>query len=344
MLGAQRELYPDTDETPMKIELPGLFDLQVNGFAGVDFNDPLATVSEIKEAVRAIRATGVTRFLATLITSPLDRFARCARTLLQVADPAIVGLHMEGPWISPQDGPRGAHPREYVTAASIEDFRFRQEAAGGRILLVTLAPEAPGALRVIETLVGENIRVAIGHTAATPEQIRAAICAGATLSTHLGNGCALVLPRHPNIFWEQLASDELQASLVVDGHHLPPATDKAMIRAKTPARTILITDAMAAAGSPPGSYFVNGQKVELSPDGRVSPAGKPWLAGSSLTLSQAVANTVKFSGVPFPDAWAMASSQPAAYLGLATAGTLLVNWDPSTWALSVLKATNSPPG
>ena len=295
----------------MRVELPSLFDLQVNGFGGVDFNNPATRGEDVLRAIDRMRRTGVTRFLATLITSPFEWFSECAQTLVRTHHAAIAGIHMEGPYIAAEDGPRGAHPREHVTPASIDDFARRQEAAGGNIRLVTLAPEVPGAMDLIEYLVSHGVRVAIGHTAATPEQIRDAAKAGATLSTHLGNGCASQLARHPNLIWEQLAADELSASLIVDGHHLPPATAKAMMRAKTPQRTILITDATAAAGGAPGRYEFNGETVMLSESGRVSQVGKPWLAGSALTLDQAVVNMVKFTGMPLKEVWAMASINPA---------------------------------
>src|SRR5260370_6417701 len=182
----------------MKIDFPGFFDLQVNGFAGVDFNTPGCAPDQWRHAIQALRSTGVTRFLATLITSSLERFSGCAESVLRVSDPALAGIHMEGPYISPYDAPRGAHPREHVIAASIEDFNRRQDAAHGRIALVTLTPAAPGALGLIDHLVKSGVRVAIGHTAASPEQVRDAVSAGATLATHLGNGCAEWLPRHPN--------------------------------------------------------------------------------------------------------------------------------------------------
>jgi len=235
----------------MRIVLPGLFDLQVNGFGGIDFNAADLTADGVADALERMRTTGVTRCLPTLITSSFDRFAASARVLARHSHPAIAGLHMEGPYISAQDGARGAHPRAHVAPASIEDFTRRQHAAGGRIVLVTLAPEVPGAMTLIEHLVAAGVRVAIGHTAATPQQIADAVGAGAALATHLGNGCPQMLPRHPNVIWELLAADTLFASLIVDGHHLPPSTVKAMIRAKGPDRTILVTDAMAAAGCDP---------------------------------------------------------------------------------------------
>src|SRR5262249_51237254 len=151
-----------------------------------------------------MRKTGVTRCLPTIITSSLDVFQRCARTIARHHDEAIAGIHMEGPYISPADGFRGAHPRDEVRDASIEDFERRQDAAEGRLKMVTLAPEVPGAMALIEHLVARGVRVALGHTNAASEEIGAAVSAGATLSTHLGNGCAMTLPRHPNIIWDQL--------------------------------------------------------------------------------------------------------------------------------------------
>ena len=321
----------------MQIEFPGLFDLQVNGFGGVDFNNPSATPEDVQRAIERMRRTGVTRFLATLVTSSFERFAQCAKTLLGTPHRAIAGFHMEGPYISPEDGPRGAHPLEHVVGASIDDFSRRQEAAAGRIKLVTLAPEARGAIELIEHLVGSGIRAAIGHTAASPEQIRDAVKAGATLSTHLGNGCAMQMPRHPNVIWEQLAADGLWASFIVDGHHLPPATVKAMVRAKTPQRTLLVTDAVTAAGCAPGTYELNGEEVVLSDDGRVFRPGAPWLSGSAITLDRAVAKTVKFTGLPLEEILPTASSQPAKYLGVQTAGRVTADWNAAECRLSDLR-------
>ena len=143
---------------------------------------------------------------------------------------------MEGPYISPEDGARGAHRREDISPPSVDDFRRRQAAAGGRIRLVTVAPEVPGVLPVIEQLVKDGVRVAIGHTAASPQQVRDAVSAGATMSTHLGNGCAQMLPRHPNFLWEQLAADELMAG--ADRGWAPPSGgDRQVDGARQDART-----------------------------------------------------------------------------------------------------------
>ncbi len=319
----------------MKTALPGLFDLQVNGFAGVDFNAAGLTEDAVSRALAAMRTTGVTRCLPTLVTSSFDAFAASARVLARTTDPACAGIHMEGPYISPADGARGAHRRAHVVPASVDDFRRRQDAAQGRIRLVTLAPEVDGALPLIEHLVDSGVRVAIGHTLASPWQIVDAIGAGATLATHLGNGCPDVLPRHPNHIWELLAADTVFASFIVDGHHLPPSTAKAMIRAKGPRRSILVTDAMAAAGQPPGDYAIGDQACTVAADGRVSLPGTPYLAGSSLTLDRAIANTVRFTGLPLDTVAAMASTIPAAYLGLAVSGTVEADWDAAACELHV---------
>jgi N-acetylglucosamine-6-phosphate deacetylase len=320
----------------MRLEFPGLFDLQVNGFAGVDFNAPDLTSERLAEALERQRATGVTRCLPTLITSSFDRFASNARIIAACEDHAVAGIHMEGPYLSPMDGPRGAHPREYVTDATISDFERRQEAADGRIALVTLAPEAPGALTLTEHLVRAGVTVAIGHTGAAPEQVEDAISAGATLATHLGNGCAQMLPRHPNFIWTLLAADAVSASFIADGHHLPAATVKAMIRAKDAERCILVTDATSAAGCGPGRYSIGDVVCDSREDGRVALPGTPYLAGSSLTLDRAIANTVKFTGLPIDVVVPMASTTPAALLGTAPSGTVEAEWDAEAHLLRVM--------
>lgn len=310
----------------MKVESPGFCDLQVNGFAGVDFNRPELTEDALSRAADALRRTGVTRFLPTLITAPFAAFAACARVLARWESPAMLGIHAEGPYLSPTEA-RGAHPSAHLRPASLDDFRRRQDAAEGRIVLVTLAPEVPGALELTAHLVSSGVRVAIGHSAASPDEIREGVRAGATLSTHLGNGCTGGLPRHPNLIWEQLAADGLSACFIADGHHLPAATLKAMVRAKTPARSILVTDATAAAAAPPGRYTLGELTVERSASGRVTLPGEGKLAGSSLTLDEAVARAARETDMPIAEVLAMASSRPAAAVGATPAGRVVGEWD-----------------
>jgi N-acetylglucosamine-6-phosphate deacetylase len=306
---------------------PAFVDLQVNGFAGVDFNDAATRPDDVVRAIEAMEATGVGLCLPTVITSSFDHFAACARTIIATRHPAVAGIHMEGPYISATDGFRGAHPLADVRAAAVDDFERRQEAADGQIRLVTLAPEVPGALPLIEHLVQQNVRVAIGHTAGSTQQLADATSAGATLSTHLGNGCPVQLPRHPNVIWDQLADDRLVASLIVDGHHLPASTVSVMLRAKGLTRCLLVTDAMMAAGCEPGRYRIGGLDVELSATGRVAAHGSATLAGSALKMDRAVQLVVEMTGAAVEDALALASTRPAEYLGVQTRGHVTVSRD-----------------
>ena len=323
----------------MKLEFPGFVDLQVNGFAGVDFNTPGQPPDGISGAVRAMRATGVTLCLPTLITSSFETFAACARALVAAREAAVRGLHMEGPYISPLDGPRGAHPVGHVLPASVDDFARRQDAAEGCIVLVTLAPEAPGALALIEHLVGRGVRVGLGHTAATSALIEDAVRAGATLSTHLGNGCATTFDRHENPIWAQLAADGLSASFVADGIHLPPAVLKAMVRAKGAGRSLLVTDAMAAAAAPPGRFRLGELDVERDADGRVGLPGTEHLAGSALTMDRAVANTARFADMTIDEVLPLATTQPARAIGAVPRGRVTAEWDPEAGRLVILSVT-----
>ncbi len=321
---------------------PGLLDLQVNGFGGVDFNATGVGVEDYRKAVRRMWATGVTRSLPTFITGGRERILACMRTCaLAAADaeigPAIAGIHLEGPYISPDDGPRGAHPREFVRPPDRDEFQHFQEAAGGAIRLVTLAPESPGALTFIEWLAGQGIVAAIGHTGAPEATIRDAVLAGATLSTHLGNGAHNMIQRHRHYIWEQLGDDTLRASFIVDGHHLPPAVVKTFVRAKGVERSVLVTDAVAPAGCPPGLYEVGEVGIELTPTGRVQIRGSDRLAGSSLELHDGVANTVRFAGVSLAEALRMATVNAAAVLGipLRTDDRVLFDWDAAACRLAV---------
>lgn len=323
----------------MKHARPGLFDLQVNGFAGVDYNRAGLSSAALDASFQAMRATGVTRCLPTLITSSTDHFATCAAALVASTDPIVAGLHMEGPYISPTDGYRGAHPLAHVALPTVEDFKRRQDAAAGRITLVTLAPELDGALPFIEYLVDQGIVVALGHTAADAACIRDAVTAGARLSTHLGNGCAQTVNRHLNPLWSQLADDRLSASVIADGFHLPDEVLQAFVKAKGPARSILVTDAMAGAGAPPGRYTLGDIEADVDAAGRVSepPAGN--LAGSALTMDRAVLHAHRVTGLSFDAAWACGSTQPATLMGLAPPPPVELEWEAAAQRLTILPST-----
>jgi N-acetylglucosamine-6-phosphate deacetylase len=295
---------------------PGFIDLQVNGFAGVDYNDARTPHEAIASSLRAQFATGVTRLFPTVITGAPDAMEACLRNLGKAREDlpegvAIEGFHVEGPHISAEDGPRGAHPRAWVRPPDFDEFLRWQDAARGAVRIVTLSPEWPDAPRYIERIVAEGVVASIGHTSATADQIADAVRAGATMSTHLGNGTHPVLPRHPNYIWEQLACDRLMAGFIVDGIHLGAAFLTGALRAKGVPRSVLVTDASTPAGAVPGRYYLGEQEVDLTVEGKVVLAGTDRLAGSALNMAAGVANLMRMAGVSLADAVRMASVNPA---------------------------------
>jgi N-acetylglucosamine-6-phosphate deacetylase len=329
----------------------GFIDMQINGYDGVDFNDSRTTTEQIVGATRQLWRTGVTAFCPTLITGSDEHTTQCIRNLVRAADEspvfarAMLGIHVEGPYISSEDGPRGAHPREHARRPDWDEFQRWQDVARGQIRILTLSPEWPESRAFIERVAESGVIVAIGHTAATPAQIQDAIRAGARLSTHLGNGSHAKIDRHPNYIWEQLAADELWASFIVDGHHLPPSVVKCFLRSKSIARGILVTDAIAAAGKPAGRYKLGAVEVEVTPERRVCLPGTPYLAGSVLEMHEAVAKTVRYSDATLEEAVQMATRNPAALLGVSDqlgavevgkrADLVLFRWNDETTTLAV---------
>ncbi len=302
---------------------PAFFDLQINGHGGVWYSQPDLTADDIIQTLLPHFSHGITRMFPTLVTNSFENLAAGFAAIREACESEtwvsqmVPGCHLEGPYISPEDGPRGAHGLQYVRDADWDEFCRLQEVSGNRIKLLTLAPEVPGALELIRRAVESGVTVAIGHTAAAPEQIRAAADAGATLSTHLGNGAHGMLRRHPNYIWEQLAEDRLQASIICDGHHLPASVIKTVLRVKSPQRTILTCDAAGLAGCPPGRYRNAAVDVEILDDGRIVIAGQDQLlAGSALCTDHCVANVLRFSDVTLKDAVDMAGRVPARLVGL----------------------------
>ncbi|MCZ2078224.1 MAG: amidohydrolase family protein [Bryobacterales bacterium] len=294
----------------------GWIDLQVNGFAGVDYNTPSTPHEEIARSIRILHSTGITRFLPTVITGAPDDMAGALGNLARAREsleegPAMEGFHVEGPHISPEDGPRGAHPKVWVRKPDLDEFRRWQDAAQGNVRLVTLSPEWPEAVRYIEALVREGVVVSIGHTKAGPREIADAISAGATLSTHIGNGAHAVMQRHPNYIWEQLAEDRLTAGFIADGIHLGAAFLKVGLRAKGVERAFIVTDAVMPAGCAPGRYKLGEVEVELHPGDRVTLAGNNRLAGSALRMERGIENLMKLAGLSLTEAITMATRNPA---------------------------------
>jgi len=306
---------------PIPVISPGFIDIQVNGFDGVDFNNPSTPLEDIDRSLRAMLTTGVTLCLPTVITGGPEDMLACLRNLrrAQVELPLrrmIAGFHVEGPYIGAEDGPRGAHPARWVRPPDLDEFRRWQEATEGNIRLITISPHWPEAPRYISAITREGVIASIGHTGASGDQIAAAVDAGATLSTHLGNGAHSVMRRHPNYIWDQLAEDRLSASFIVDGIHLGRSFLRTALRAKGVERSILVTDAAAPAGARPGRYRLGEQDVDLTPDDRVVLAGTEKLAGSALKMNRGIANLVQLGALSLPDAVAMATLNPARLLGL----------------------------
>lgn len=301
---------------------PGFTDIQVNGYAGLDYSSPNLSVDEVETICATIASSGTLRHCATIITSPRENINRSCKVIAtavrekNLVAASVIGIHIEGPFISPEDGPRGAHDPAHVRLPSFGEFLEWQENAGGLIKIVTIAPEMEGALDFIAKASAAGVVVAIGHTGASPEIIRQAVAAGARVSTHLGNGSHANLPRLKNYLWEQLAADELSASIIADGFHLPNAVIKAFSRAKGLSKLILVSDVAFLAGSEPGLKRWGNMNVEVHPDGHIGLAGTPFLAGAGHLLDRCIAQFVRATGATVPETVSLCTTNPALLLGL----------------------------
>lgn len=307
----------DTRERDLRWVAPGLVDLQVNGFGGEDPNDPEATVDTVIRLRDALRMAGTTSFVPTIVTNPSDSIEHALAMVAEATrvDPtvreAIPYIHLEGPYISPIDGPRGCHAIEDVHAPDLEEFERWQSAADGLIGMLTLSPHWKDSASFISAVSARGVRVAVGHTHASGEDIRRAVDAGARFSTHLGNGAEATLPRHPNYIWTQLADDDLTAGFIGDGHHLPMEVLTVMLRAKGIARSFVVSDSAALAGEPAGLYHsAVGGDVEVTEDGRLVEAGTPYLAGSAACLGDCLARMASRAVVSFSDAVRLTTQRP----------------------------------
>lgn len=303
---------------------PPLVDMQINGRAGIDFLSPEISLEQIESLVRGWDDDGVGHGLATVTTQSshrihhaLEKIWRATEQLPEVAA-RIAGIHLEGPYLSPLDGPRGAHPLEHIRPPDWDEFQQFQQSAGGLIRLLTLSPEHAGSAKFIRQVVSTGVHVSIGHSAANREQILAAVDAGASLSTHLGNGCHGQIDRHPNYLWDQLAEDRLIAMVIADGHHLPDEVLRCFVRCKSPERLIAVSDMTGMGGMPPGRYDQTPLgAVEVLENGRLVVAGqRRFLAGAALPLWRAVERLVKATDMSFEQAIDACSFNPAKILGL----------------------------
>jgi N-acetylglucosamine-6-phosphate deacetylase len=269
----------------------------------------------------------VTTFLPTLITADHENlknsFARIAPMAEdETVSKSVPGFHLEGPYISPVKGFRGAHLEKYIRPPDWDEFLQYQSAAAQGIKLITVAPEMEGAIPFIKNCHDQGIVVSLGHHNGTTEQISAAVEAGASLSTHLGNGCANMIHRHNNPLWPQLAEERLSATLIADGFHLNAEELKVFYGVKGEERTILVSDALDLAGLEPGEYTRWERTVVLTPDVIKFPAENV-LAGAASPLSSCVRNMMELAGVDLSEAIHMASRNPAQLIGLDDRGELL---------------------
>lgn len=304
---------------------PGLTDLQVNGFAGIDFNTfPISEEGMIK-VINALVKEGVTTFLPTIITNSDSAILSLLKNIddLCTQSPQINthvgGIHLEGPFISKEDGARGAHDKKFVKAPDWELFQMFQKASGSRIKIVTISPEWDNCGSFIKKCVKNNILVSIGHTNATPEQIRNAVNAGARMSTHLGNGAALMQPRTMNFIYEQLADERLTASLIADGFHLPDCFLKVALKVKQD-NAILVSDSTMFAGMASGVYNSHiGGNVLLEENGRLCLKNNSnMLAGAALSILDGINKLLISDIADLGSAWSLASVNPNRITGNST--------------------------
>jgi N-acetylglucosamine-6-phosphate deacetylase len=344
---AGREERPGVLEPPARKKLPllapGFLDMQVNGAMYCDYHLEDFSADQIRRIVAYLDGSGTTQHIATITTSPKERIINNLRTLLraQAADRnlqnAIPGVHVEGPFISGLDGPRGAHDPAYIRPPDIEEVKQWQEAAEGLIRLITVSPEWEQAPRFIEGITEMGIVAAIGHTAASADQIRAAVDAGARISTHLGNGSHPMVPRLENYIWEQLAEDRLWAGIISDGFHLPDSVLKVFTRVKGTERLILVSDVAHPAGCEPGIHPRGNIDVQVFEDGHLGLPGTEILAGAGHLLDWDIPHFADVTGLSLGEIIPLVTVNPARLLGLgrsygtlrpgAPANLVLFRWD-----------------
>jgi N-acetylglucosamine-6-phosphate deacetylase len=332
---------------------PGFLDIQVNGYMGNDYSLEDFSIDQMSKIISHLNRSGTTQHVPTIITSPKERILRNLRVIVKAIQDsediahAIPGIHLEGPFISPNDGPRGAHNAAYVRPPDLNEFKQWQEAAEGRIILVTIAPEWEGALEFIQEITSMGIIPAIGHTAASPDRIRAAVEAGARLSTHLGNASHPMIPRLKNYIWEQLAEDRLIAGIICDGFHLPKSVVQVFTRAKGLDRLILVSDAAYLGGLKPGLYKWNEVEVQVFDDGHLGLPGTEALAGAAHLLDWDIPRFMEFNGYSLQETIPLCTRNPARFLKSpenhgrlepgAPANLVMFDFEPGMDRLKVLK-------
>jgi len=322
-------LLEDVSNTPKTYIAPGLIDIQINGYVGVDFSGPDLTVEDVKKATKALWKAGVTSYFPTIITSDIERIKKNFAILAKAKkDPEIAksipGFHLEGPYISPIAGFRGAHLEKYIKAPVWEEFQEIQKAANNGIKIITVAPELEGAIAFIKKCVEIGVIVSLGHHNGSAEYVQKAVDAGAKMATHLGNGCANEINRHDNPLWPQLSNDAITASIIADGFHLRREEVRTFYKAKGVDKTILVSDALDLAGLSPGEY-TRGERKLLLTENVVKLPKENVLAGAASPISKCVGVVMDYTGCSLKNAIQMASTNPAAMFSLDELGTIEQN-------------------
>ena len=308
---------------------PGFIDHQVNGYLSYSFTGNDLTTDKVRQITQAFWEQGITTYLPTLTTQSRERLLKNFTILAEaIKDPEIAlsvpGFHLEGPYISPLDGFRGVHPKPHIRAPDWDEFQSWYKASNQKILEISVAPELEGAIDFIKKCRQQGIVVALGHHDGSAAIIKQATDAGASVSTHLGNGCANMIHRHDNPIWPQLADDRLMASIIVDGFHLRPEEVQTFYKVKGPENTILVSDIVSLAGAAPGLYEAFETQVEVTADGMVRMPSQDVLAGASFLVTKGIENMMSFTQCSLAEAVNMASRNPARLLGLSDRGEIAV--------------------
>lgn len=311
------------DSTPTTLFLSHvLLDMQVNGYKGIDYSGEDLSEEKIISLVETLSKTGTLRHVPTIITNSEERIIKnlsiISRTVEKypLVKQSITGIHIEGPFISPLDGPRGAHDPRFVRELDILEVKRWQKSAKGLLKIITIAPEKKGSVPFIEEATRMGITVALGHCEPTDEEIDEAIKAGAKLSTHLGNGSSATLPRLKNHIWKQTAEDSLIAGIITDGFHLPESVVRTIYRTKGKERIILVSDVAPLGGLEPGISKWGNIGVEICADGHLELEGTSLLAGAGHLLDRDIVKFMNYSGATIKEAIETVTINPMKILGL----------------------------
>jgi N-acetylglucosamine-6-phosphate deacetylase len=320
--GAIQELAPAADARENVWVAPGLVDLQVNGYAGVDFQQPEVEVADFEHAARTLAGDGCAVFFATLITDAWEallaklRSLRRAREQSPLLADTVGGWHIEGPFLSSEPGYHGAHDPGLMCDPTAEHIQALRQAADRDRVLLTLAPERAGSVEAIRFARTYGMTVSLGHTNASSEQLAAAVAAGASGFTHFGNAVPQMLSRYDNILWRALDGLDVTLGLIPDGHHVSPMLMRLVHRLVPSDRIYFTTDAMAAAGAPPGRYPLGRLELEVGADGVVRMPGQTQFAGSGLRPIDGVRRAAAMLGKSWREVWDCFSTVPARFVGV----------------------------